>query len=457
MGNLMASLLNTANAMEVYEGALTIVQNNVVNANTPGYAKQRASMEALPLDLSSGLPGGVMLGPTQSSRNGFAEQAVRDEQTATGFYQQKTSDLTPLENYFSLSSTAGIAPAISNLFQSFSQLSVNPNDTVSRQAVLNQASGVAQAFQQTANGLLSQGQNIDQQARSVIDNINQLAGVIAEVNAQGRVDPQGVIDPGVDAQLNFALEQLSQLVNFTALQQPDGTITVYVGGQTPLVVGNEVYEIRGDFSTPQTAVDSSTGSDISSQLTGGQLSALLDDKNNNLPSYMGDLNTLAQSLAQQVNDALDAGVDQNGAAPVTDLFRFDATTGAALTLAANPLTPDQIAAALPEAPGGNGNALNLAALANQTTTNGYTFAQFYGNLGGRVGRDLSSAVDNQSTKQALLGQAQSMRQQISGVSLDEEAQYMMDYQRGYQALSKMLGIINSMTDTLMNMMGVTTT
>ena len=451
MGNLMTSLLNSVNALKVYQQALSVVQNNVTNAKTPGYAKQRASLEALPFDLSTGLPGGVALGQTQGSRNGFAEQSVREQQTALGYYQQKASDLSPLENYFSLSNSSGIAPAISNLFQSFSQLSVNPNDPVSRQAVLNQAATVAQTFQETATGLLTQGSNMDQQTRSVIDSINSLAGVVAEINSQNRVDPQGGVDAGVDAQMISALEQLSQLVNFTALRQPDGSVSVYIGGQTLLVVGNQVDAIQGDFTTPQTAVQSSTGADITSQLTGGQLSALLDDKNNNLPSYVNDLNSLAQSLAQQVNDTLNNGIDQNGAAPVTDLFKFDAVAGAALTIAVNPLTPDQIAAALPGAPGGNGNAINLAALANANTMNGSTFAQFYGNLGGRVGNDLSSARDSQSTKQALLGQAQSMRQQLSGVSLDEEAQYMMDYQRSYQAVSKMVGILNSLTDSLMNL------
>ena len=457
MGNLMASLLNSASALQAYEGALTVTENNVVNANTPGYAKQVATFEAQPMDLSVGLPGGVRLGPAQSSRSAFAEQAVRDQQTGVNYYQQKVSDLTPLESYFSTSSTSGIGPSISQLFQSFSQLSVNPNDTVSRQAVLSAAATVAQNFNDTATGLLNQGSDIDQQTSSTIDTVNQLATTIAAINADNRVDPDGTVDPGVDAQLNSSLEQLSQLVNFSVLQQPDGTVSVFVGGQTPLVIGDQAYAIQGDFSTPQTAVDSSTGADITAQLTGGQLSALIDDKNNLLPSYLSDLNTLAQSLADQVNTTLDNGIDQNGAAPVTDLFTYDATSGAATTLAVNPLTPDQIAAALPGAAGGNGNALNLAALASAKAVNGYTFAQFYGNLGGRVGDDLSSAEDNQSTKQALLSQAQSMRQQISGVSLDEEAENMMEYQRSYQAVSKMLGIVNSLTDTLMNMMGVVTT
>jgi flagellar hook-associated protein 1 FlgK len=322
--------------------------------------------------------------------------------------------------------------------------------------VLNQAATVAQNFNQTAAGLLNAGNKLDQQTRGTIDSINQLAKSIAQINASNRVDAHGTIDAGVDAQLNAALEQLSQFVNYTALQQPDGTVSVYVGGQTPLVIGDQAYAIRGDFSTPQTAIQSSTGADITGQLSGGALSALLDDKNNNLPSYLSDLNTLAQTVADQVNTTLYNGIDQSGAAPATELFHYDAVTGAALTLGVNPMTPDQIAAALPGATGGNGNALNLAALANAKAVNGYTFAQFYGNLGGRVGNDLSSAQGNQSTKQSLLQQAQSMRQQISGVSLDEEAQTLMSYQRSYQAVSKMLGILNSLTNTLMNMVGVTT-
>jgi len=175
----------------------------------------------------------------------------------------------------------------------------------------------------------------------------------------------------------------------------------------------------------------------------------LDDKNNVLPTYMTDLNTLAENLATQVNTTLANGVDQNGAAPSTDLFRFDGAVGAAVTLAVNPITPDQIAAALPGAAGGNGNALVLAKLANAKTVNGYTFAQFYGNLGGRVGRDLSEAKDTQSTKQQLLSQAQALRQQVSGVSLDEEAEHLVAFQRAYEATSKMMSVLNSLTDTLM--------
>jgi flagellar hook-associated protein 1 FlgK len=452
MGNLLTSLLNTANSMKAVEQALAVTENNVVNASTPGYAKQTATFEALPFDLTVGLPGGVAPGPVQSSRDAFAEQAVRNQQTDLNYYQQKVADLTSAESYFSTSSNSGIGPAITSLFQSFSQLSVNPNDTVSRQNVINQAQTVAQNFQTTASGLESQATNIDQETSSAITSINQLAGQVATINGENRVDPSGGVNAGVDAQLNSTLEQLSQLVNYTALQQPDGTISVYVGGQTPLVVGGQSYDISGDFSTPQTAILSSTGSDITGQITGGQLSAMLDDKNNVLPGYLASLNTLAQGVADRVNTALQNGIDENGASPATDLFSYNPNLGAAETLTVNPLTPDQIAAALPGAPGGNGNALALAALANQPNLQNYTFAQFYGNIGAQVGNDLSTATNNQSTKESLLTQAQTLRQQASGVSLDEEAANLISFQRAYQASAKMLTVLDSLTSTLMTIM-----
>ncbi len=452
MGNMLTALQNTANAMQAVEQALTVTENNVVNASTPGYAKQTATFVAQPFDLTVGLPGGVSAGPVQSSRDAYAEQAVRTQQTALGYSNQQVTDLTSIEGYFSTSSTSGIGPAMTSLFASFSQLSVTPNDATARQNVLNQAQTLAQNFQTTASGLESQGTALDAQTSTTIASINQLAGQLASINGDNRVDPSGNVDAGVDAQLNSTLEQLSQLTNFTALQQSDGTVSVYIGGQTPLVVGSQAYAISGDFSTPQTAVDSSTGADITSQLTGGQLAATLNDKNNLLPSYIQGLNTLAQSVADQVNTGLNNGIDENGAAPASNLFTYNASIGAAATMGVNPLTPDQIAAALPGSPGGNGNALALAALGNAPNLSNETFAQYYGNLSGQVGSDLSTATNNQTTQQSLLNQVQTLRQQTSGVSLDEEAANLIAFQRAYQADAKMVTVLDSLTETLMNIL-----
>jgi flagellar hook-associated protein 1 len=452
MGDLATTMINAASALQVYEGALDVTQNNVTNANTPGYATQVATLVAQPFNVITGAPGGVELGNTQSTRDQFLEQSVRTEQTAYSYDQQQVSDLSTAQNYFSLSTSSGIAPAMTALFNSFSQLSVTPNDTVARQTVLNDAQALAQNFNQTATGLLSQQTDLEQSTSSTIQAINQLGTTIAQINADNPVDLGGGVDAGVDAQLNSALDQLSQYANFTVLQQSNGQVSVYLGGQTPLVMGDQSFAISGDFSTPQIAILSSSGADITSQITGGQLGAQINDNNNLIPSYLSGLNTLAQTLADQVNTTLDQGVDESGASPSTDLFSYNASSGAALTLSVNSLTPDQIAAATPGATGGNGNALALAALANQPLVSGYTFAQAYGNIGGQVGTDLSNAQNNSTTDQALLSQAETLRQQTSGVSLDEQAEDLLEYERGYDAISKMISTLNDLALDVINIL-----
>ncbi|MGI8745034.1 MAG: flagellar hook-associated protein FlgK [Bryobacteraceae bacterium] len=447
MGNLLTSLLNSTNALKTYTQGLEVVQNDVTNSSTPGYVKQIPTFEALPFDISVGLPGGVSAGPVQNARDAFAEKNVRDHQSALGFSQQQTSALNGVEANFSLSSKSGVAPAINALFQSFSSLSVNPSDPTARQAVVDQANHVAQAFHGAVTGLATSSQNVDGQTRSTISEINRLAGKIRQLNAQRTVNAKGGVDAGIDAQLNSTLEDLSQYGDFTALQQPDGKVNLYLGGQTPVVLGNQSFAIQGDFSTPQTKILDSQGQDITGQITAGQLRGQLAVKNSLLPSYTTDLNTLAQTLADQVNSNLAQGVDANGATPTTALFSYNATTGAAATVGVTSLTPDQIAAASPSAPGGNGNALNLAALGDANVVNGSTFTQFYGALAGRVGRDLSSAQDTQDTQQQLLIQAQNLRKQTSGVSLDEEATRLIEFQRAYQATSKLIGVLDSLTQT----------
>ena len=79
---------------------------------------------------------------------------------------------------------------------------------------------------------------------------------------------------------------------------------------------------------------------------------------------------------------------------------------------------------------------------------GFTYAEYFGGLGGRVGRALASAREDAQTRAALTTQARSFRQEISGVSLDEEAAHLMQVQRSYQAMGKLMQVLNEVTDTL---------
>ena len=95
-------------------------------------------------------------------------------------------------------------------------------------------------------------------------------------------------DPGQDAQLYSALDNLSQLTNFSTVTQADGTVTVLLGGGSPLVIGSQQYALSAASSSTGAQVLDSQGNDITSQITSGQLGGLLDVRNRVLGSMLGN-------------------------------------------------------------------------------------------------------------------------------------------------------------------------
>ena len=454
MGSLFTSLLNSTGALQVYGRVFSVIQNNITNANTPGYAKQNQSLIALPFNPAQGSSGGVLAGAMLSARSQYLEQAVRNQQEQLGSAQQKASDLSQIEALLDTSGASGVPGALSGFFASFSQLSVNPNDPVSRQGVLDAAGRVAEAFRQNAIDMGRVSSNIDQQTRDAAANINSLAAQIADINTHYRAGSAATQDAGLDASLHDAMEQLSQVAHFTTIKSSDGSVNIYLGGQTPLVISNHVYAVGADFSSPQTVIRDAQGNDITGQLqgAGGTLGAMLEEKNATLPGYQAQLKTLAQGFADRINGTLALGVDRNGNAPVTNLFSYNSALGAAFTLSVNNLTPDEIAAATAAAPGGNGNAIALSQLAGAPTINGFTFTQAYGNLGGQAGRDIAQAKQDSVAQEELVNQARAQREAVSGVSLDEEAAKLLQFQQAYQAVGKLVSVLNSLTETVMQML-----
>jgi flagellar hook-associated protein 1 len=453
MGGLFTSLFNASGALQVYGRVFNVIQNNIANAHTPGYALQDQSLVAQAFNPAEHLTGGLMAGPLISARSQYLERAVRYQQEQLGTAQQKSADLSRIEPLFDLSGQSGVPGAFSRFFDTFSQLSVNPNNLASRQQVLDAASGVAQAFHQSALGITQVANDLDTQIRSSIDVINQTAKAVADINEHFRANSHAAQDAGLDARLHAALENLSQVANFTALPSADGTISVYLGGQTPLVIGDHAYGISGDLSGTQARVLDSQGKDITSQLagTGGSLGALLEEKNTILPGYLTSLNNIAQVYADTVNTSLAQGVDLNGNTPVTNLFTYSVAAGAAASLAITGITPDQVAAASASAPGGNGNAIAIAQLAGQPAISGVTFIQAYGDLGSQVGQDVSNAQQDRTAQQDLVTQAQQQRSLVSGVSLDAEAVKLMQFQQSYQAVGKLVTVLDGLTETVINL------
>ena len=465
MGTLFSALNSARTALDAFQQAINVSQNNVTNANTPGYAKQVAQMNALPFNLSDGLTGGVQE-QTQNTRNQYAETAVQDQQSLLGLYTQLQTSLGPLQNVFDVSSTSAIPTALNNLFSAFSSWATTPGGPNQQAAVINAAQQVSAAFQ-TASAQLSQIQaSNNQDLQSTVTQINQDAAQIQSYNES--VAPGDTPDAGLSAQLYNTLDNLASLANIQVLQGNGGTVTVLLGGQTPLVIGNQVDPLQAQFSSSPTAnpvsIVDSNGVDVTSQVTGGSLAGLLSVANSTLPSLAGSnsqqggLNTLAQNLANTVNSLLAQGATSSTTSPPgAPLFTYDATSpsGIAATLAVNPsLTPDQLAAANPGPPASaNGIALQLAGLDNAPggQINGLGYTQYFASLTAQVGNAVSSANTAVTSQTQVVAQAQSARQQLSGVSLDEEAVQLVQLQRSYQAASKVVNVVDQLMQSILNM------
>jgi flagellar hook-associated protein 1 FlgK len=483
MSNISAALNSMAGAISAFDTALTVSQNNIANAKTPGYVEQTATFEPLPIDYSiGGASGGVVAGPVIDARDVYAESAVQQAQTALGNWTQQLGTLQALQSSFPIDGTTGIPGALNRLYSAFSGWAASPNDSNARQAVITASHGLEQAFQQQASAVSSAAQGAENDLTNLVNHVNTLTGKIRQDNISlGTAG--GASDAAVQADLYNNLEQLSAIVPITTIRQSDGATEVLLNGQTPLVVGQTQYKIAANVAVPQSPpptypsappgaqVLDSDGADITREITSGQIGGVLQAVNVTLAqmqgsaSQQGSLNQLAQAVADRVNSVLTSGnitnanpVNGTPAMPGVALFTYDATNpaGIAASFSVSPgMTPDQLAAIDPGPPEvDNGIPLALANLATPQTAadeiNGMSYNEFYGTLAGQLGTAVSTAQSNQQSTQETLTQAQTLRQQSSGVDLNQEAIRVLQFQQAYDAASKMVAILDQVTQDFLN-------
>jgi flagellar hook-associated protein 1 FlgK len=266
VSNLLSTLISSTNALRAFDQALNVVQNNVSNVSTPGYARQEQPLSAERFLPEEGLAGGVRAGDLISRRSDYAERAVRAQQSALGFSEQRRADLEQVEPLFAPIENAGIPGALSKFFQAFSQVGVNPNSATVRQVILDRADAVAKSFRDTATGLQSAQSETDRQIRGTVEEINGLLARIRDFNIGMRSNADASVDAGLDANLHQTLEQLSGLVDFQALEAPDRSLTILIGGSELAVIGDHDFPVGTDFTNAAVKITNAAGADMTSSI-----------------------------------------------------------------------------------------------------------------------------------------------------------------------------------------------
>ena len=453
MGGLFSTLGTASAALEVFSQALGVSQSNIANVSTPGFAAQRANI--LPIDTSgTGSSGGDFI-TVSSSGNAFTDAVVQTASSQASASQTQAAQLSPINQLFDITGSTGILAAFQQFSTAFASLSVSPNDSVAGAAALTAAGNVASAFQTVAAGLDSQSTQVSSSVQSTTAQINALSATVSELNIQTISSPQP--SPAIDANLRSSLDQLSTLIDITVTTEPNGSVSVLAGGQLPLVLGDQSYALSANVAAAPGAQISSAAGGNSPASFSGQLGALLQTQNGTIAQLLGGngqpgrLNTLAQGFADLVNTALSSGTNAAGN-PGVPIFTYNAANPAG-TLAVDPtVTANQLG--LASATESNGVANQLAALPGSTAAagqiGGLSAEGLFSSIAALVGQQLSDANIASTADQTTLTTAQSNRQRQSGVSLDQEAVNITDYERSYEASAKVVSILSQLTEDAIN-------
>jgi flagellar hook-associated protein 1 FlgK len=453
MSSLFGTMSIALSGLMADQAALEVTANNVANANTPGYARQRPVLvEGEPVvegPLTFGT--GVVLKNVESVRDSILELRLNDETQQQSQWDTQVSSMQPLEVMFSQSGS-DLGTQISSFFSSLQQLSTDPASLPQRQGVLTAAGNLASSFRTTVQNLQAQRSNLDLSVGQSVDQINVLSGQIATLNRQ----ISGIENLNENAgtfidQRTTLIRQLSGLLQVSVVKS-DNTVTVTTAGGQALVAGDQSFALAAQADPSGVQHIFAQGTDITGTLAGGSLGGLLAVRDSKIPKLLSDLDTLAAGFATAINAAHHAGTDLSGAAG-GDLFSPPpgGATGAAQNMTLLITDPSKLAASSDGSNGSNGNLAGLLAVQNQAIAGGQSPADFYSGIVFRMGSDVANASAERDASALILRQLEDQRSATSGVSMDEEAANLVTYQRAYEAAARVITTINDMTATAIQM------
>lgn len=451
MGGLNTSLLIGLQGLQVAQAALSATSNNIANADTDGYTREvpQFTENALSQQGNSISGGGVTLTGLQSVRDELLNLQIQAQTSQQSSADTQYSQLDQLQTYFT-STGADITSAFSAFSTSLTQLSSNPTSSAAQQSALSAGQNLAQAFNTTAGGLTSAQSTANSQVTQTVAQINNLTAQIAQLNGQvAQLTAAGEDGGTAEDQRDELVQNLSQLTGISVFQS-DGGETITTASGTPLVVGSQSYSLQTTTGSDgmQHVLDSS-GNDITSSISGGQLGGSIEVRDQVIPGFLSQLNTLATDFADGFNTAQTQGYDSNGNAG-EDFFTVP-TTNAAAGIQVTITDPSLIAVSSDGSIGSSGNVSNLMSALNSNLSSGQTASQMYASLVSAVG----TATSDASTQSTAIGQSllqlTDLQGSVSGVSTDEETTNLIRFQTAYEAAAKVVSTIQSLNDTTINM------
>lgn len=459
MSGLFTSLGIAARALDAQRLGLDVAGQNIANVNTPGYARRTLDLSSVPAATAHEAGGGVRADRVRAIRDTFLERRLEQEVPGE-FREAALAEILEVVEAALGSSGESVDGALTEFFGAFSRLSDAPTSVVARDDVLSKGGELARMFREMSVRLVDARRSADVRAKDTVIAINELAGQIRDLNVAAGSAGTGSGSLHIADQQSALVRQLSELVDIDVLERPGGGLDITFGNGRALVIGDRAYAIDTQ-PTPPSGLSQffAGGRDVTAEISGGRLGGMLAARDTLIPDYQTRLDTLAFEVVDEVNTIHAAGYDLQGGTG-TDFFVFTTppagVAGAAFAIALNPNVAADgqlIAAAGVNLPGDNATARAMANLRDAQVLNGGTgtLVDGWSQMIYRVGRDVRNAQDARDNRHAIVGQVEALRDQVAGVSLDEEAAHLLKFQRAYEATAKYFTVLDDMLATLMGL------
>ncbi len=504
------------------QSALNTTGHNIANANTEGYTRQRANMQATPgmpapgmnADRAPGLIGtGVEVTDLQRIREDFLDIQFRTENKHYGYWEAKFDGLDKIQSIMNEPSDSGLQKVMDQLWQSWQDLAKEPESLSARAVVRQRAIAVAETFSSITTSLHELQNDLDNVVQVKVVDINSMAQQIANLNKQiADVVPHGYQPNDLYDQRDVLLDKLSKMAEIKVTPGQFGMVNVTIEGKD-LVTGTTSVQMAAvknektgmvDITLGGTPFIPTTGSLAGTFEARGQAevqSVVVNGQQQDVVTYTGvipdilkRLDLLAVNLTREINDIHRKGMNMNDIAnrkadpnaALQDLpFFVDADAveadpntktypTSAGKIKVNPAiiaSLNAIAAAQVDPVGnssgtsfeGDGrNARDIASIKFKTIPVGVggagltetsTLDDFYRYTIAQLGVDSQEAERMQKNAELLVGQVDTQRQSVSGVSIDEEMAEMVKYQHAYSAAARMMTAMDEVLDKIINGMG----
>jgi flagellar hook-associated protein 1 FlgK len=455
--------------MNASKAAVATTGHNISNANTEGYSRQRVETEANVPRAFGGkgyIGTGTLISRVSRTNDQYLEKQIRNANRDMSFMEEKEMALHQVEDIFNEMNGDGINRLVSRFFNEFRKLGNEPENEAIRQSVREASQAVVNDFHRLREEIVETRKHIDARLEGYTQEINQHTEELKDLNLKIRqLEVSGAPANDLQDKRDQVLKKLASYMDVSAHTDNNGNYTVDIRGVGPLVVNSEaekfsVYRSPADDQGKsegafEIKTSASAQANVTHQIKGGKLGALLEVRDQLLSSVLDRLDEMAYNLSTAVNEVHSQGFTRNGAQgiaffePMAQKERASEFIGLSQAIQAS--ASNIATAAIPDAPGDNRIALALAGLQSQKLMGDgkVTVDDWYNSMVSDIGVASSRNKMGINQQKDIMLQLNKMRDQISGVSIDEETANLMQFQHTYDASAKVISVADEMLKTVL--------